>query len=64
MQVKENLPWLNKIYNSESHSQKNAYSPDGEISNAKKVILPTKPASGRKHKLFLAVKTVCIVIVF
>ena len=63
MEVKEKLPRFNKIYDGESQSQKEAYSPDGEISDAKKVILPTKPASRRKHKLLLAIKTVCIVVV-
>ena len=58
MELKEILSW----FNSESQSQKEAYSFDSEISNAKKVIPPTKPASGRKHKLLLAVKTVCIVV--
>lgn len=58
-----NLPWLNKIYYSESQSQEKAQPADNEISNAKKVVLSTKPASCRKHKLLLAIKTVCIVII-
>jgi antibiotic biosynthesis monooxygenase (ABM) superfamily enzyme len=39
------LPWLDKIYNSKSHGQKEAQSSNTEISNAKEVILSTKPTS-------------------
>lgn len=59
----DELPWLYKIYNCESHSQEEAQPTNSEVSNAHKVVFTTKPTSGRKHKLLLPIKTVSIIVV-